>query len=154
MQQFAAGNGRLGRQPGGEIKAQLRALDVAPARIEPRRPGEGQSGFRHLAAMPQQMPVVQREFRIVRLGATGALGGIERAVEPAAQHFGAGQHAPQPRGNRSRRGPAQQARGLLGTAAAHQHLGGIDQAPSARQLAPCAAATARIAQSAASSSRR
>ena len=138
MQQFAAGHGRLGRQPGGEIKAQLRALDVAPARIEPRRPGESQRGFRHIAAMPQQMPVMQREFRVVRLGAAGALGGIERAVEPAAQHLGAGQHAPQPRRGRSRRGAAQQARRLLGTAAAHQHLGGVDHGAELRpaKLAP------------------
>ena len=106
MQQFAAGDGCLGRQPGGEIEAQLRALDIAQARIELRRPGEGQCGFRHIAAAPQQMPVMQREFRVIRLGAAGAFGGIECAVEPAAQHLGAGQHAPKPRGGGFRRSAA------------------------------------------------
>ena len=133
MQQFAAGGGRLGRQPGGEIEAQLRALDIAPARIKLRRPGEGQGGFRHIAAAPQQMSVMQRKFRITGLGAAGALGGIERAVEPAAQHLGAGQNAPKPRGGGSRRSAAQQARRICGAAAAHQHLGGVDHGP---ELAP------------------
>ena len=79
---------------------------------------------------------MQREFRIVRLGAAGALGGIERAVEPAAQHLGADR-------TRHSRGvaapadaPRKQARRLLGTAAAHQHLGGVDHGPELAAPAP------------------